>query len=188
MKIALIDYEGGNLPSVRNAFEALGCTVLTTRCPREIAQADLVVLPGQGHFGQVMESLAGFVPFLREIASTRPFLGICVGMQVLLESSAEAPGVSGLGVCKGMVSPFPTTIKTPHMGWNWVAERKAYYYFAHSYICEPQDTSLILGTTRYGNTFPAIIGKDRWLGVQFHPEKSGKEGIQFLKECLERLC
>ncbi len=165
-----------------------------SRDPRVVANADFVVLPGQGAFGSFARGIeGGLSDALREhIARARPFLGICIGMQVLFESSDEAPGVPGLGVFRGHVKRLAPGVDPetslpcalPHMGWNTVeraGEPPRHFYFAHSYIAEPADPSVTVGTTTYGREqFTTIVAHGAVHGVQFHPEKSQREGARLL--------
>ncbi len=187
--IAIIDFGGGNLQSVKNALDRLGVESVIT-CDKEIiAKADKVIFPGQGHFGSCVAKLKekGLFAFIRDIARTKPFLGICVGMQLLFEGSDEAPGTPGLAVLKGQVKRFRPGKKTPHMGWNQAIGKVSapFYYFAHSFYCVPENQKMISATTVYDEEFAAIIQDENLWAVQFHPEKSGQAGREFL-ECFVR--
>ena len=194
--IAIVDYEVGNLRSVQKAFEHLGQPAEVTRDPERIAAAPAVVLPGQGAFGTCMEHLGrlGLVETVRAAAhSGRPFLGICVGMQLLFEGSEESPAVPGLGVFRGRVVRFPRdqALKVPHMGWNQlhlvgrsdllagVAEG-AYVYFVHSYHAVPEEPEVPVATTTYGVEFVSAVARDNVFAGVFHPEKSQQVGLQLL--------
>jgi glutamine amidotransferase len=198
--IALVDYGMGNLLSVRKALEASGGDVEVVGRGSDIRKADAVVLPGVGNFGDGMEHLAkrGFPgEIIRFIESGKPFLGICLGMQMLLEESEEAPGVKGLGVFKGRVTRFPDKgIKVPHMGWNSITLKgrsrytrgipdKSYFYFVHSYYSAPEDINTVIARCDYILDFTAVIGRDNVVGVQFHPEKSQNPGLTILKNFVE---
>ena len=194
--IAIIDYGAGNLRSAQKAFEHLGCEAVVTSDPDVIARSPGVVLPGQGAFGSCMAGLqaAGLVePTRAAIDSGRPFLGICVGMQLLFEESEEAPGVRGLGVFGGKIVRFSPHVdrKVPQMGWNQlrVVQRHpvlagiddgAYVYFVHSYYPVPTDPAVAATRTEYGVDYVSSVARDNvWAGV-FHPEKSQQVGLRLL--------
>jgi imidazole glycerol-phosphate synthase subunit HisH len=192
--IAIVDYGMGNLRSVTNAFRSLGAEITVTRDPGAIRNARAVVLPGVGAFGKCVENLKRFELFdlLKEqIAAGKPYLGICLGMQILLESSEEAPGVEGMGVIKGRVVRFRGAMKIPHMGWNNVEVVQSgpifdaiptgsYFYFVHSYYPDPAE-DVAATVTEYGARFVSSIRKDNVFASQFHPEKSQRIGLQLLK-------
>lgn len=181
--ISIVDYGMGNLHSVAKAIEAAGQKASVVSSVREIADATHLVLPGVGNFGEAMKRLSqeGFDEVIQKhIEWQRPFLGICLGMQVLFESSEEAPGVAGLGIFKGSVRRFPSEVgRIPNIGWNTVGA--ASYYFVHSYYVDPEDESIVTGRATYGIEYPAMIASDNILAVQFHPEKSSAAGIDFLR-------
>ena len=198
--IAIIDYGMGNLRSVQKAFERIGHAAFITSEPESLKSASGVVLPGVGAFGKAMENLAaaGFVEaILEEIARGKPFLGICLGMQLLLDESEERfsedePFPKGLGVIRGRVRRFPEGLKVPQIGWNRLhqtcesrlfrgIEDGAYVYFVHSYYVDPEDSSVVSTTTDYGVTFASSLEKGRVMAVQFHPEKSSRVGLSILK-------
>ena len=195
--IGLIDYGMGNLLSVSKAFEAVGAEVLLSSDISELEKADAVVLPGVGNFGDGMKHLSesGLDKFvLSTIESGKPFMGICLGMQLLMEESEEAPGVKGLSVFKGKVPHFPDMgMKIPHMGWNDVTitdsararfegvPDNSYFYFVHSYYVAPEDSSIVACKCDYGIEFTAAISKDNIFATQFHPEKSQECGLNLLK-------
>ena len=192
--IGVVDYGAGNLHSVKKALDFLGlANKIVTKCP-EILEVDKIILPGVGAFGKAIQAIDERnlrKPLLETIMTGKPFLGICLGMQLLFESSAESPGAHGLGILKGTVIRFPATLKVPHLGWNAVLQMTAsplwkqipdesFYYFAHSYHVVPVDPKCIIGSTDYGQVIPVALESDNLFGVQFHPEKSQKAGIQFL--------
>ncbi|OGV47311.1 MAG: imidazole glycerol phosphate synthase, glutamine amidotransferase subunit [Lentisphaerae bacterium GWF2_44_16] len=194
--IALIDYGIGNLLSVSKALEAVGAQVRIVEKGAELEKADAVVLPGVGNFGDGMENLCsrGFADALLSFISTgRPYLGICLGMQLLMEASEEAPGVKGLGIFKGKVLRFPDRgLKVPHMGWNNVKIRmehvntknlsdNSYFYFVHSYYVKPDDPEVTAASSEYILEFASAIARRNIFAVQFHPEKSQNNGLLILK-------
>jgi glutamine amidotransferase len=194
--LVIVDYGVGNLRSAQKAFEHLGQAALVTSDAERIAKAPAVVLPGQGAFGTCMENLtsAGLVePVVTAARSGRPFLGICVGMQLLFDESEESPGVRGLGVFRGKVVRFPrrTDLKVPHMGWNQLRIRRrvpaladvpdgASVYFLHSFHPEPADADVVATTTEYGVEFVSSVGRDNVYAGVFHPEKSQQVGLRLL--------
>ncbi len=193
-EIIVIDYGMGNLHSVAKALAQVGAEPVVTGDPALIAAAKKIILPGVGAFGDCMANLTeeGLIPILHShFAKGTPFLGICLGMQVLFESSEEAPGVAGLGVFKGQVRLLPTKEKIPHMGWNRLepaspspllpATKDSYVYFVHSFHAEPEDKSLITATCDYGCTVTAAVGRGSIQAFQFHPEKSSSTGLSLLR-------
>ena len=195
MKIAIIDYGMGNLHSAAKALEKVGAQVAVTRDPERVRQADKVVLPGVGAFGDCMKNLneRELAPVIHEvIAAGKPFLGICVGLQMLFEGSEEDPGVAGLGIFKGLVRKIVAPgLKVPHMGWNSLALQAAsplfqglppaaYVYFVHSFHAVPTDESCITAVTDYGGQVTAAVGRGLIQAVQFHPEKSSAVGLKIL--------
>jgi len=193
--IAVIDYDAGNLRSVTKAMESLGAGVALTADPAVVEKADKIVLPGVGAFGPAaaaLESRGLASAVLEAVAAGKPFLGICLGMQLLYESSEENPGVAGLGLIKGTVVRFPPGLKVPHLGWNEVLRTgdsplwesvpdRSFFYFAHSYVGVPADDSVIAGRTEYGRVVASAVRQDRVYGLQFHPEKSQKWGLRILE-------
>jgi len=187
--IVIIDYGAGNLQSVKNALDRLGVPSLITDDREAILKAEKVIFPGQGHFGACVAALQEKELFdvIREVACTKPFLGICIGMQLLFERSEEAVGVSGLGILKGEVKQFGLEQKRPQMGWNRVRSRdkrqfcEHFYYFANSYFCVPEDEDCILAEGFYGEPFVCAVAKGQLIAVQFHPEKSGEQGMKILE-------
>src|ERR1035438_7655421 len=185
--IAVIDYGAGNLYSVTNALDLFGSEYRLARLPENVAQASAILLPGVGHFGQMMEALGrlGLIETLRDrLVAGTPYMGICLGMHALYESSEEAPGVAGLSLLRGKVLRFPPGEKTPHMGWTEVQPNARSYYFAHSYYL-PADAEGSAATAQHGIRFTAIIRRGNLYGTQFHPEKSGTAGLSLLKEWVE---
>lgn len=194
--IAIIDYGMGNLRSVEKALHAVGAEAVITSDAEVIRRADKVILPGVGAFGDCMKNLEdrGLVPIIHEtIEAGKPFLGICLGLQLLFESSEESPGVKGLGIFEGEVKAIPPCgLKVPHMGWNnlsyqtpsplfeGIAEHE-YVYFVHSFHAVPKDASIITAQTEYGTMLTASVGRGNVQGAQFHPEKSSRIGLQMLK-------
>ncbi len=200
--IAIVDYQMGNLRSVEKALEHVGAHPEITSDPERIRTADKVILPGVGAFCDAIRELRSrqLVEPLRDcIASGKPFLGICLGLQLLFEKSFENGEYEGLGVLEGNVVRFnlPHEFKVPHIGWNRVHSHQAnvpllhglsadpYMYFVHSYYVVPSDPSIIWLTSDYGIPFCAAIRKDNLFATQFHPEKSQKEGLQLLKNFAE---
>lgn len=199
--IIILDYGMGNLRSVSKALEHLGAEVRVSPDAADIGTADKLVLPGVGAFGDAAVELRRrglFEPVRGFIRAGKPFLGICLGLQLLFASSEESPGAEGLGVVPGRVRLFHSkTVKIPHMGWNQIAIRRSdrllegvpegsYFYFVHSYYAVPDDASAVLASCRYGEEeFPAIIQRDNIYAAQFHPEKSQKAGLRLLKNFLE---
>lgn len=199
--LLVIDYGMSNLRSVSKACESLGIKAKISDNPEEITKADKVILPGVGAFGQAMDELnsRGMTSSIKDyIASGKPFLGICLGLQLLFDDSEEAPEIPGLGVLKGSVVRFTKHdgLKVPHMGWNELSVRKsdcpilegipdmAHVYFVHSYFVKAQDHGIIAAECDYGVPFVAIAWKDNVFGVQFHPEKSQSIGLRVLKNFL----
>lgn len=192
--IAVVDYGLGNLRSVSKALELVGAEVLVTNKAQELLKAKGVVLPGVGAFLRGMENLkkVDLIPTIQKvIENKRPFLGICLGLQLLFSQSEEHGKTEGLDVIKGVVKKFQGNVKIPHMGWNQIRFKdcdlfkgigdNSYFYFVHSYFVEPKDKSFILGTTEYAGKFTSAVGRDNLYAVQFHPEKSGNIGLQVLK-------
>ncbi len=200
--ITIIDYGMGNLRSVQKAFEAVGCAARVTQDFREVEKAERLVLPGVGAFRDCMHNLreGGFIePIRRHIEAGRPFLGICLGLQLLFSESEEFGRHRGLDIIPGQVVRFPAdlrqgeeVLKVPHMGWNQLEIRRpapilrgveagASVYFVHSYYVVPEDEAVIATVTHYGLSFCSSIWKDNVMATQFHPEKSQQVGLQILK-------
>lgn len=199
--IAIIDYDAGNLKSVEKALLYLGQDVLVTRDREKILSADKVILPGVGNFGDAMEKLKGYglEQVIRETARQgKPFLGICLGLQLLFERSAEAPGVEGLGILKGEILRIPDRedLKVPHIGWNSLKlqnqgrlfaglEEEPYVYFVHSYYLKAADPQIVKAVTEYGVRIDASVESGNVFACQFHPEKSSRTGLAILKNFAE---
>jgi glutamine amidotransferase len=196
--VAVIDYGLGNLRSVSKALEAVGAGVKVTSSAGAIADSSAIVLPGVGTFKRAMDNLARLriLPsMLKAIKQGRPFLGICLGLQILFTESEEHGYCKGLDIISGKVKKFGSGMKIPHMGWNSIkfkaqgAKSKifndipdgSYFYFVHSYYVTPQDKGMIVATTEYGDEFTSAVNKDNIWGVQFHPEKSEKPGLKILE-------
>ena len=199
MNIVIIDYGMGNVHSVQNALTFLGFDSNISSNPEDIQKADVLVFPGVGAFGQGMEELnkrSLVEPIKAYIESKKPFLGICLGIQLLFETSEEAPAVKGLGILKGKVVCFNAPgLKIPHMGWNSLEIKKTdpifkdinekeYFYFVHSYYPVPDDENIIAATTEYGSEFCSMVIKENIVAMQFHPEKSQKAGLKLLQNFL----
>ena len=196
--IAIIDYDAGNIKSVEKAIQFLGEEVVITRNPDEILNASRVILPGVGAFGDAMEKLHnyGLVPVIQEVVKRKiPFLGICLGQQVLMSSSDESPGVKGLDLFKGHAEILSGDVKIPHMGWNQLKVcndspildgiDKEFFYFVHSYHVVPDDEEIIAGVCDYGGSVVASLSQNNLFSTQFHPEKSGEAGLKILKNFTE---
>ena len=190
--ITIIDYKSGNLKSISNGFKKIGAEYQITDDKEIIAGSDYLVLPGVGAFGSAMENLKPFEDVIREhVADDKPFLGICLGQQVLMGSSDESPGVDGLNLFKGHVELLKGDIKIPHMGWNRLKVTNdspilegidgQYFYFVHSYHVIPDDEEIIAGVCEYGGEVVASLSQNNLFSTQFHPEKSGKPGLRILK-------
>ena len=195
--IAIIDYGAGNLQSVKKAFDYLGVETAVTADPRVLSSAAAAVLPGVGAFGDAMAALRPLQleePIRHFIEQDKPFLGICLGLQLLFEGSEESPGVPGLGVLKGTIHRIPDGpgLKIPHIGWNSLRllqkdglfaglEEEPYVYFVHSYFLRAEDRSVVSAKTEYGVAIDAAVRRGSLNAVQFHPEKSGKTGLAMLK-------
>ena len=200
--IAIIDYGMGNLRSVKKAFETVGHEAIVTRNSSVIDDASHVVLPGVGAFGDCMSNVERYgldAPIRRCIERGKPFLGICLGLQLLFTESEEFGRHRGLGIFPGVVKRFPrdsahssTSLKVPHMGWNTVSiqrptpvlqgiQEQSYVYFVHSYYVEPKDADVVSTTTEYGVSFVSSVAKDNIFASQFHPEKSQTVGLQLFR-------
>jgi imidazole glycerol phosphate synthase glutamine amidotransferase subunit len=194
--IALVDYGGGNTGSVLKALRFLGCEARVTGLPAELAAAEKVILPGQGHFRQMMQDLESTglrQPLLELLQDGKPFLGICLGLQALYESSEEAPGVAGFGLLRGQVRRFQGIFKIPHVGWSQLEFPQpsplfqgiapgSFVYYCHSYYGPL--TAETIAATEYGQRFAAAASIGNIYAVQFHPEKSGAVGLSVLRNFL----
>lgn len=199
--IAIIDYDAGNIKSVEKALQKLGADVVITNDAEEILRADKVILPGVGAFGDAMANLKkfGLDKVIYEVVENgTPFLGICLGLQLLFERSDETPGVAGLGILKGEILRIPDKddLKIPHMGWNSLLlqnqgrlfqglSEQSYVYFVHSYYLKAEDEQIVKATTDYSVNIHASVEKDNVFACQFHPEKSSDVGLKILKNFVE---
>lgn len=199
--IAIIDYDASNIKSVEKAIQFLGKDVILTRDKEQILSAEKIILPGVGNFGVAMEKLAffGLIDVIKKAVEQQiPILGICLGLQLLFESSEESPGIKGLGILKGKILKIPKNkkLKIPHIGWNVLKVKKKtklfdeekesdYVYFVHSYYLQAEDLSIVSATTEYGIEIHAAVEKGNVFACQFHPEKSSDVGIQILKKFIE---
>ena len=200
--IAIVDYGMGNLRSVQKAFERVGHGAVVTNRPEEVAQAERVVLPGVGAFGDAMANLkrAGLVdPVVKSISKGRPFLGICLGLQLLFVESEEMGRHRGLDVLPGRVRRFPEGERVPQIGWNQIHIRRklpllegipdgSFFYFVHSYYVDAENPEDTIATTDYGIDYTSIAGRGTAFGIQFHPEKSQDLGLRILKNFAEMDC
>lgn len=198
--VAIIDYDAGNIKSVQKALVKLGQEARITSDAEEILAADKVVLPGVGAFGDAMQNLRarGLDKVIRRVVDEKiPFLGICLGLQLLFEKSDEAPGVEGLGILKGDILRIPAAkgLKIPHMGWNSLhlshegrlfrgVREQSYVYFVHSYYLKAREEEIVRASTEYGVQIHASVEKDNVFACQFHPEKSGEVGLKILENFL----
>jgi len=202
-RLGLVDYGSGNLRSVTKALEAAGAQITRLEQGPIAAGFDAIVLPGVGAFGDSVKQLKNrdlFVPLQKWLNDDRRFLGVCLGFQLLFESSEESPGVAGLGIFQGQVRKFPKgTVKVPQIGWNsveWTEHARGlyadlppdpYFYFVHSYYPQPQDESIVAGYAEYGHRFAAAVATKNLLATQFHPEKSQESGLLLLRKFLDTL-
>lgn len=202
--VAIIDYGAGNLSSVKKALDYLGAESEITQDRDKILSASHVILPGVGSFGDAMNSMQerGLVETVKEAAlSGKPFLGICLGLQLLFEESDESPDIKGLGLLKGRIVTIPKDngLKVPHMGWNSVElkqrngifdgiDDESYFYFVHSYYLKDADVDVVAGVTHYGVEIQCAVQKGNLSATQFHPEKSSKAGLKLLENFLKEEC
>jgi imidazole glycerol phosphate synthase glutamine amidotransferase subunit len=204
--VVIVDYGMGNLKSVANAARSLGKKVRVSDSPNTLKRAKKIIFPGVGHFGRTVQELKKrkiFEVLKAKISQGTPYLGICIGMQVLFDASEEAPGLKGLGLIPGKVKRFKNKgLIVPHMGWNQIklkgqgsrgkdifrgVKDKSFFYFVHSYYCEPKDKKVVLSKTKYGLDFASSIHQDNIWALQFHAEKSQKLGLKVFDNFLE-LC
>lgn len=199
--VAIIDYDAGNIKSVEKAMKLLKQEVVVTRDPETILSADKVILPGVGSFGDAMGKIRQYdlEKVIHEVVERRiPFLGICLGLQLLFERSEESPGVQGLGILKGEILRIPEAegLKVPHMGWNSLEfsgdgrlfrgiPEDAYVYFVHSYYLKAEEPEIVTARTEYGTEIHASVEKGQIFACQFHPEKSSDVGLRILKNFVE---
>lgn len=199
--LTIIDYGSGNLKSMKNGFKKIGIKANVSSSLKEMKDAEALVLPGVGAFGNAMKGLRDYESVIKEhIENGKPFLGVCLGLQVLFTSSEESPDVGGLDLFRGEVCQFPHSLKEqglkiPQMGWNQLeikndcplltGVRSDYMYFVHSYYVKPEDEKIISATVNYGIDVPAAVCKNNIFATQFHPEKSGKKGLQILKNFID---
>ena len=192
--ITIIDYKSGNLKSISNGFKKIGCDVEITSSIEKIADSDYLVLPGVGAFGSAMENLEEFKKVIHEhVDDDKPFLGVCLGQQVLMDSSEESPDVDGLKLFEGHACYLPEGLKIPHMGWNTIARtnsglfkgftKEEFVYFVHSFYVPVNDCTAAV--TDYIHPFSAALHKGNYYATQFHPEKSGSVGERILRNFLE---
>lgn len=198
MKIGIIDYGAGNLRSINNALKKVGGDVDIVSTSGEIDNSDALILPGVGNFGDSMKRLEPLrEKILKKVEAGTPFLGLCLGLQVLFEGSDEAPGVKGFGILEGRCRRFPESSgKIPHMGWNALKIEKEmlllegiedgdYFYFVHSYYGDSKDKSAVVASCDYGVEFPAVVAQKNVYACQFHPERSGEKGLRILRNFVE---
>jgi len=197
--ITVIDYGAGNMHSVLNAVTKLGYQPKVTSNPNDVRSAQTVILPGVGAAADTVDSLKSLGladPIARYIGEGRPFLGVCIGLQVLFDSTEEGGGHECLGIVPGSVRRLPSGLKIPHMGWNQVKQKAphsifngipdgANFYFVHSYYVEPNDKSLVAGETEYGIPICSVIARNNLVATQFHPEKSGEVGLRLYDNFLK---
>ncbi|MGB9720559.1 MAG: imidazole glycerol phosphate synthase subunit HisH [bacterium] len=196
--IGIIDYGAGNLHSVKNAFDYLRIKNRIIKMPEDLSSVKRIILPGVGAFGFAIKRLKEtglFDKIVDWLRDGRPFLGICLGLQLLFESSEESEGIKGFGIFKGNIKKF-RKYKIPQIGWNGVEpvkssplvdfRKKTFFYFLHGYYVDTPEKDLILGMTEYGMKYPSIINRENIYGVQFHPEKSGEMGLILLRNWVER--
>ena len=204
-KVIIVDYGAGNLRSVARAVTHVGYTPDVTTDPRAVNDADALIVPGVGAAADTMRNLraSGMVEPVREyIASGKPFFGVCMGQQALLSVSEEGGEHECLGIIPGRVKKLPSGQKVPHMGWNTVSQRQrseaphaifdgipddSYFYFVHSYAPHPDDESVVIGETTYGETFASVLARDNIVATQFHPEKSGEMGLKMYANFLKQI-
>ena len=200
MKIHIIDYDAGNIESIRNALKKIGCEPVTTNKPKELFKAKAIIFPGQGSFPAAMKKLNknGIDKTLIELINNKmPFIGICLGLQLMFTKSDEGQ-CNGLNLFKGTVPEIPDSVKVPHIGWNNVNFNKShpifngipdnsYFYFIHSYYVKPDNLDNIIAETNYGVEFCSAYAYENYVGLQFHPERSGDYGLQIYQNFINKL-
>jgi imidazole glycerol-phosphate synthase subunit HisH len=191
--ISIIDYGAGNLRSIGNGLKKVGAKYEVVAEPSALKESDAIILPGVGAFGDAMGKLTAFKPAIADaIGSGKPFLGLCLGEQVIFQSSEESPGTEGLSLFQGTCRRFTGELKVPHMGWNTITKTKytpllegiddgEHFYFVHSYYVVPKKRAVTAAETDYGIRFPSVIADGSVFATQFHPEKSGDMGLRILK-------
>ena len=200
MKIHIIDYDAGNIESIRNALKKIGCEPVTTNNPKDLFKAKAIIFPGQGSFPAAMKKLNknGIDKTLIELINNKmPFMGICLGLQLMFAKSEEGE-CNGLNLFKGTVPKIPDSVKVPHIGWNNVSFNKShpifngipdnsYFYFIHSYYVKPDNLDNIIAETNYGVEFCSAYAYENYVGLQFHPERSGDYGLQIYQNFINKL-
>ena len=200
MKIHIIDYDAGNIESIRNALKKIGCEPVTTNNPKDLFKAKAIIFPGQGSFPAAMKKLNknGIDKTLIELINNKmPFIGICLGLQLMFTNSEEGQ-CNGLNLFKGTVPKIPDSVKVPHIGWNNVNFNKShpifngipdnsYFYFIHSYYVKPDNLDNIIAETNYGVEFCSAYAYENYVGLQFHPERSGDYGLQIYQNFINKL-
>lgn len=194
VNLAIINYEMGNLKSISSGLKKVGAKIDITKEKKVIIQSDGIVIPGVGAFGDAMKNLAAIKStILEEVAAGKPFLGVCLGFQLIFDESEEFGLHKGLSILKGRVIKLPETVTTPHMGWNQFIiqnfgnplvegiQNNSYVYFVHSFYPVPKNSEIVIATTDYGIEFPSIVGRDHIFATQFHPEKSSIVGLKMLE-------
>ena len=200
MKIHIVDYDAGNIESIRNALKKIGCEPVTTNNPKDLFKAKAIIFPGQGSFPAAMKKLNknGIDKTLIELINNKmPFIGICLGLQLMFTNSEEGQ-CNGLNLFKGTVPKIPDSVKVPHIGWNNVNFNKShpifngipdnsYFYFIHSYYVKPDNLDNIIAETNYGVEFCSAYAYENYVGLQFHPERSGDYGLQIYQNFINKL-
>ena len=200
LKIHIVDYDACNIKSIKNALTKIGCDAVVTKDPKELLKAKAIIFPGQGSFPNAMQKLchSGIKQTLLEIINKEiPFLGICLGLQLVFTKSEEGNS-QGLDIFKGKVAKIPSSVKVPHIGWNKVnfdnnhpifnnIPNDSYFYFVHSYYAIPNDKSNIIANTNYGITFCSAFANKNYVGLQFHPERSGEIGLEIYKNFITKI-
>ena len=196
--LAIVNYKMGNLKSISSGLKKVGATVEITDERKPLIEADGIVIPGVGAFGDAMKNLADLKPqIIEQVIAGKPFLGVCLGFQLIFDESEEFGLHEGIGLLKGRVTKLPETVVTPHMGWNQIQVKqsdnplmvevpdRSYVYFVHSFYPVPTNPNVIVATTDYGIEFPSVVGRDNIFATQFHPEKSSAVGLKMLSNFLK---